>query len=111
MVGNEVTSEPMIEGRRGFQGADTMEKEAQTELKHHRVPATSNGRRWQRRGWGRCNGYQLIPTLFPPRVPNPPIHSTNILPPDNMPSAVSGSGNTREIKTKIPTLTELTSSW
>lgn len=49
MVGNEVTSEPMIEGRRGFQGADTMEKEAQTELKHHRVPATSNGRRWQRR--------------------------------------------------------------
>lgn len=28
MVGNEVTSEPMIEGRRGFQGADTMEKEA-----------------------------------------------------------------------------------
>lgn len=56
-------------------------------------------------------GYQSIPALISHHAPNSSIHSTNILHPYDMPGTILGPGNTGEIKTKMPGLTELTSTW
>lgn len=71
-----------------------------------------NGRRWQTRGQGGCNGSQSIPILIFHHTPKflCSFHKY-IAPPYYMPGTILGPGNTVGTKPKTPALIELTSSW